>query len=173
METQQAAVKVIQLKPKRRCSECNSGNPGYGWESRPVGTRFACDSCKAPFICGRRLSGDSGTIFHRIFRRGITDRSVPSWQYFPKLKRVYINCPVCESLLPIALRDIDAKGFVGGKSHGSCSMCYCCNLHVWPFFEGWAEFLAERKKPKVKASKQSVNAKSKTVRRRVKVVAAV
>jgi len=79
------------------------------------------------------------TLYHLIFCRGImSDRTVPRWQYWPTLRRVYISCP-CGTLLPVTLRNIHADGFVGGRKYHSCVLCPFCHRHSWPFLEGWAE----------------------------------
>lgn len=165
-------VKVIAVKSKPRCLECGSSSPGWLWGNEPLGTRHTCDGCKTVFVAGRNLKREIGTIWHYTFQRGLANRPRPSWQYFPKLKRVYISCPLCQALLPIALQNIDAKGFVGGKTFHSCTVCPYCRVHDWPFLEGWAEFLKETKKKRL-IRKKKVAAKAKSVKQRTKTAVAV
>lgn len=145
-EKKPAITKV--LRP--RCATCMYPvYPSSIWGfDAPEGKRFECKKCGNHYAAGQLNGGDGRyrdlRLYHLIFRRGMGDRSVLSWQYVPGLKKVYITC-VCGPLLPVELVDINKDGFVGYGLGGGCVQCDWCHLHFWPFLEDWPKLHAELK----------------------------
>lgn len=149
-------VKPIQ----KRCSYCMypaSLRETLG--SIDKGKEIKCATCGSRYMSGCCLQS-SGTVYHLIFRRGMGDRSVPSWHYLPRLRRVYVTC-VCGPLLPIELKDVFDDGYVGGHDYSTCTVCDYCKLHFWPYLEGWKELRAKHKRlaEKARARRQAKKAK--------------
>lgn len=142
-----AAPPAPPAKKDKRCAKCMYPVfPCDIWgRDQPRGTRFQCEICGNRYVVGKKHTPTEGTLlYHLVFRRGITDRSVLSWQYFSRLRKVYVTC-ICGPLLPIALGDINDEGFVSEGMSGSCVLCDWCRVHFWPFLEGWAEVAKMRK----------------------------
>jgi len=161
-----AAPRAVIPKAKNRCAKCMYPiyqDAIWGKDQRR-GTRFQCEACNTRYVVGSKAKsayGDGSILYHTLFRRGIVDRLVLSWQYFPDMKKVYITC-VCGPLLPIELLDINADGFVSEGIGGGCTACNYCGLHFWSFLEGWAALArSERARKAARARWDRIKAKKK------------
>jgi len=137
------------VEPKAKkvvCAKCAYHVTATRWGiAVESGKLFTCE-CGTRFITGKIVCVT--TLYHMIFQRKIAaDRSVLSWQYFPRMRKVYLTC-TCGPLLPILLTDIDDNGYVGGTEINSCTSCPYCQNHFWPYLEGWKELALKRKKAK-------------------------